>query len=265
MRLMIISSMLIINLCYTQAFGQRRRKSIEKILLSKQAFNSIDTSLYEIGLNKISDFQYKYGINEQLYSFSKNRYDNSIKLVLLKAEVENHKECVLYYEVFKGKKEKRILSSFYDSANVDIIINRFSKIGLSSLNIHDELTYGQPGSNLFGYACGFAAKMPYHGEKLLQILKKEDIDRLFKWLTSINPYKQAYGYLGIRIMIARGKQLTDKQNIILTKFMDDIYGYNKYYYIESCSGCVVWSQYSLKELLHSDFMKTMIRLYNKLD
>jgi len=147
----------------------------------------------------------------------------------------------LYYEKFKDKKEKVILSSFYDSANVDIMINRFSRIGLSSLDIHNEITYGQPDSNLFGFAYGFTAKMPYHGEKLLQILKKEDIDRLFKWLTSINPYKQAYGYLGIKIMIARGKHLTDKQNIILTEFMDDIYGHNKNYYIETCSGCAVWS------------------------
>lgn len=172
MRLIIISSIIIINLCYTQAFGQRRVISIEKILLSKQAFNSIDTSLYDIGLNKISDFQYKYGINEQLYSFSKNRYDRAFKLVLLKSGVENHKEFVLYYEIFKDKKEKIILSSFYDSANVDIMINRFSRMGLSSLDIHNELTYGQAGSNLFSFACGFTAKMPYHGEKLLQILKK---------------------------------------------------------------------------------------------
>lgn len=47
--------------------------------------------------------------------------------------------------------------------------------------------------------------------------------------------------------------------------MDDIYGDNKYFYIETCSRCVVWSQYLLKELLHTDFMKTMISLYNESD
>jgi hypothetical protein len=262
MRLIYYLNLLLMIGINTQLLGQKRVDSIKELFSSRQEFTNLDTNLLDLGLNRHNEFHYKFGITEQLYSYKKNRYKNSIKLALLKAQVDNNKDVVLYYEIYRDYKEKIIYSSFLDSTNLERVISLFKKHGLSSINIHDEMTYLQSGSDLLGFACGFAASMPYHGKILLDILKEHDLSRLFEWLNSINPTKQAYGYLGIKIMIKQGVQLAPSQKKILDDFTNDIYGFNRYYYVRTCAGCTEWELYSLKELPETDFMKTMINLYS---
>ena len=265
MRLIHILGLILMIVINVQVLGQKRVDSIKELLSSRQEFTNLDKALMDLGLKKLNDFQYKFGIREQLYSYKKNRDNKSVKLALLKAQVDNDKECVLYYEIYRDNKEKIIYFSFLDSTNLERVISIFEKYGISSINIHDEMTYGKISSDLLGFACGFAASMPYHGEILLDILKEHDISRLFGWLTSINPVKQAYGYLGIKILIDNGELLTSTQKKILDDFTNDIYDFNKYYYIRICAGCTVWDLLSLKELPDTEFMNAMINSYSRAD
>lgn len=262
MNIKLTIGIILMNWICIGVIGQKQIESIENLLAANHKSNSYDIMLLKIGLNVVSESQYKYGIQEQLFTYKKNRHQKSVKLALLKLKLKDD-EFLLYYEIFEEVKEKTVCSTFYDSVNIKTIYNRIKNDEISLLNIDEELTYGRLDSDILGYACGFSASTPYFGKLLLPIIERKDLDELFKWLSSVNPTKQAYGYIGIKVLTNNGEMLSDSQKVELEYFMND--KINKYYYVKTCSGCVYDESYSLQELPDTEFLKTLISLYSNSD
>jgi hypothetical protein len=129
----------------------------------------------------------------------------------------------------------------------------------SENNLIVDFTHIEPFRSTFGYYCFNNASMPDEGKQMLKLTKEKDIAQLTNWLYSINPIKQVYAYLGLRLLNERDSiQLTTD----IEKKMTDIE--NSSTSIYTCHGCTIWSHQTIKSQLTKDNVKEFIEHRGKI-
>jgi len=135
------------------------------------------------------------------------------------------------------------------------ILNKLNKLQNSKYKCNievDHLTH-LPERATFGYACQGSAIMPGDGMKMKALVIKKDTATLESWIRSVNPVKQAYSYLALRV-------LQSKDSIALSpkteQIMKELESSSKI--IFSCSGCVFLTHLPIKAQLSPDNVKYFV-------
>lgn len=261
-RLILLTSFILFHL-FTN--GQRKPQRVVSYIDSIQILEKPSELMGGLRIYKIHESSYRYGIKEYIYTLKKKRHLKGYKLLIITGrDYYNQKqiERILYKEVYKNEKEHLSIYKSILTENVARILERYRKFGLKDLNIEKEVNYNTR-ENLVGYGCGFTGQMPYLGQKMSELLVQNNVNELLVWLLSVNPAKQVYGYIGIKVLIKNGFKLTQTQQAILFDFEEN---YNKklekYIYVKTCSGCSVGDIVNFREILKSKFLITIVNQYS---
>ncbi len=100
-----------------------------------------------------------------------------------------------------------------------------------------------PYRSTFGYACGPAGSLPREGQAMVDLVNGSNIKELVSWLNSINPVRQAYAYLGLSLLKARGNVLSEEIEYKMEKVQTSTL------VTYSCYGCTEWYPEPLNKLL----------------
>jgi len=133
----------------------------------------------------------------------------------------------------------RLLHKYTDSTQLSRLLSR-----ATAHNLHVDLSHLEPFRSAFGYSCFFDASMPREGQKMLELIQSKNHEELTHWLYSINPVKQAYAYLGFRLLQNRDSLHLDSSTI--QKLKDLPMRSTKLY---TCSGCTIWTHQSMQSQL----------------
>jgi hypothetical protein len=151
---------------------------------------------------------------------------------------------IFYREFYRHK-----LNGEYDGWSFDKLHVQVDSVILKSIksnNIVFDIDHVDrfPDRSIFGYGCGASGSMPEEGLKMLKLVDEKDTTELVNWLMSINPVKQAYSYLGLKVLQSRDSvELTTNT----LRLMTDVE--NSSILIYSCSGCTFWEYVPIKAWL----------------
>lgn len=134
----------------------------------------------------------------------------------------------------------------YKTQHVKVDSLRLNKIQEKAQeeNLVINFNHIEPFRSTFGYRCFGDASMPGEGRQMLTLVDERELDQLTDWLFSINPVKQLYGYLGLRL-------LQERESIHLTldteKKMGELEKSSKS--ICTCFGCTFWQHQTIRSQL----------------
>ena len=219
-----------------------------------ELFQRLDTIQTTTGLSLLKEeirFQKEYteylnlGIehtNWLLYK-GKRKKPNRIRLLTLSLG-----EKIFYREFFGDKKSENFeltFEKFYaheDRELLDRLNNQARKTLGDTISVgHVQRSHDR---STFGYACYVSASMPPDGERMLVFVSDNNIRELLRWLRSIDPVKQAYAYVGMKLLQSEGMlELTGDIEELLNKL--EICETSIY----TCAGCMTWEYSQIKDVL----------------
>ncbi len=106
----------------------------------------------------------------------------------------------------------------------------------------------------FGYACYDIGTLPHDGLKMMELVNKGETKELERWLVNINPIKQAYAYLGLKLLQSQGLILLTEDSL---KIMQELETRSTLVY--SCAGCLFGAYLPIKEQLTPDKVERFIQ------
>jgi hypothetical protein len=214
-----------------------------------QSFDSVQTTDALASVQGKTKFVKKYsewlnlGIEHTSWFIYKGR--KGIKTQLLTLSVNGK---IFYREFFDSKLNQDFDGYEFEKLYAhldDDELNRLNSYALKTLGNEINLKHiERHQQSTFGYACYVSASMPHEGESMLGFVAKNDTTNLIDWLRSVNPVKQTYAYLGLKLLQSRtGIQLTNDIKECLRKVESSEAS------IFTCSGCTTWEYSQIKNLL----------------
>jgi len=210
-------------------------------------------------LNKNYEELLNLGVVQTNWSIVKGRKLLQTRLLTLSVDGQ-----IFYSEFYIPKISENFDSWTYDKIHTNVdslrLTNLKSLSHADNISINFEHMERHPYRSTFGYACGAAGTMPEEGQMMLQLVKNNDTSSLAKWLESINPMKQVYSYLGLKLLQATDSiQLTDDTIKEMTELE------NSSTLVYSCSGCTFWEHLPVKEHLTPEKVTRFIERRKKIE
>ncbi|NOS92432.1 MAG: hypothetical protein HOP30_10955 [Cyclobacteriaceae bacterium] len=208
----------------------------------------------KLKLSKQHSDSLNYGVIQTNWSIKKSKKDTVIYLLTLSVA-----DTIFYSEFYKPYLSDDFESWYYRKLHVTIDSTVFESLNKlkNGLLEFQQLTH-LPNRGIFGYACYASGTMPEDGMKMLELVDKREAIELEKWLRDINPVKQVYSYLGLKLLQARDSiSLTDET----TQLMRELETSSKLVY--SCSGCTFWDFVPIKSQLTTDNINRFIERNKK--
>lgn len=187
------------------------------------------------------------GIVQTNWTIKKGKKETSTKLLTLSLG-----DKIFYHELYQQRLndnfEKWYNKKLYVSIDSILFqdLNKIQKLKYKSDIDFDQLTR-LPYRGIFGYACYDAGTMPHDGLKMRELVNNGETKELEKWLVSISPVRQAYAYLGLKLLQSRGQISLTEDTL---KIMQDLESCSIPVY--SCSGCTFWNYVPMNEQLTND-------------
>lgn len=169
---------------------------------------------------------------------------------------------IFYKELYKIKRRNNesIFKVLYSQKEKELL-EKLNKTAFQSVKseIDFELINRGYEKNTFGYVCYVSASMPTDGEKMIELVASKDEMQLTKWLKSIDPVKQVYAYLGLKLLQSKNKlKLPDE----IEKLMEQLEVSETP--IFTCFGCTTWEYSQIKNVLKQDEVTKFITRRSKL-
>lgn len=240
-----VLALVIPNLLFGQARGVKLFQSLDNVYTTSEL-----TSIQgKIRLEEKYTEYLNLGIEKKVWLIYKGnrKVANKTRLLTL-----SHRNQIFYQEFFNSKNSAKI----HTRVENNILFN-LNKIVLKELGSNidfEHLTRGDE-KNTFGYRCYVSASMPYDGEKMLKLVNEENQIELINWLKSIDPVKQVYAYLGLKLLQSRNKNTlpSDIENILTFLEMSETS-------IFTCHGCTTWEYLQIKEILKKESVDQFIKI-----
>ena len=236
-----------------KSFSQTSEDDFYKMVVNVKTLTKLQNLKYE-------KYQVELDFQEQLNLGIKQ---TNWKLYRKKSELEPYfltlsfGDRILYSEVYKS-----IITEDFTSLTTDLIISRtdsvlFEQINSKSNDKNIEIKFShlgrQPIRSTFGYVCFAEASMPEEGLEMLKYVEYHNSEILIEWLQSINPIKQVYGYLGLKLLESKTEYAIP---IDILAIMTDLKSSSIPIY--SCSGCTIWEFIPINELLNDSLVNQFI-------
>jgi hypothetical protein len=170
---------------------------------------------------------------------------------------------IFYKEYYENKLNDDFDGWTQEQSHVQIdssILNRLNMIMLSKYNRNIDIGHigRNPDRSTFGYACFFTGTMPKDGLRMIELVEENDTKELENWLRSINPIRQVYSYLGLRLLQNRNLiELMSDTKLLMADLE------NSSTRIYSCEGCTNWEYEPIKELLSQENVTKFIDRRNR--
>jgi hypothetical protein len=224
-----------------QSFGQTDQE-----LAIEHAINARTTTEIENFKGKYKFYEdhwdlLNYGIVQTNYQLGKRKNFERVGLLTLTFNSE-----IFYSEVYSWDFDKDFEGwehETLESKTHDVI---------SSVSINSEHLGRLPYRSTFGYACGAGAGMPLDGQIMLKLAEETNIIELSDWLNSLNPVRQAYAYLGLSLIAAKGIEIS----VATSNKMKELQKSSLQAY--SCYGCTTWQPIRFSELLNKEQVQRFI-------
>lgn len=172
------------------------------------------------------------------------------------------RDTVFYKEYFKPK-----VNTDFDGYVFDVEHNYVDSLLLAEINTRSIGSLGKkinvnqlersPNRSIFGLTCGGGAEMPDEGQRMLDLIIQKDTIELTNWIKSISPVKQAYSYLGFKLLQSKDSFKTPDEILNLMRELE-----NSSRTIYSCYGCTFWEYEAIKSLLNKKDTDKFIERYS---
>lgn len=196
-----------------------------------------------------------FGVTQTSWTLSRER--KSLKTHLLTLSVNGK---IFYREYYLAKFNDDLGRYAIDKLHVSSDSSLMMKV-----NEVSEANYGriinlkhierQPNRSIFGYGCSYSGSMPHEGLKMLKLVEDKNVDELSEWLVSINPIKQAYSCIGLKLLESRG--VLELSSSML-KTMEALGESSTLIYC--CSGCTSWEYLPMRVFMNAETVNSFIAI-----
>lgn len=190
-------------------------------------------------LLKNSEENLNLGVVQTDWTISDRRKALSIRLLTLSLGGQ-----IFYREFYRSKPNEDLDGLVFDKLYVQTDSAVLKGIRSSSVFFDVDHVERMPYRSTFGYACSYSGLIPDEGLRMLKLVAEKDTTQLVSWLMSINPVKQAYSYLGLKLLQSIDPIELSMKTLSLMADLE-----NSSTLIYSCSGCTIWEYVPIKDLL----------------
>ncbi len=228
-------------------------KHIKTILRDSE--NSLDSLKHFFKLDKIdenpayriihiSNLERDIDIEFKQYYYNIQIPPSEYQIILL----ENDHQ-IIYSALRKIEKNlDSLILEVVDYKRLDSIIQFRRNNYYMSIDIHNPLEFPSALYE-YGYLCGTIGTPPAICRAMLELVQANDYNALKKWLQSMNPEIQAYGYTGLVFLSYNGLDLSDDDKLTMDKVI------NSKRDINTCQGWTQGGMVRVDTLLNDNVLK----------
>ncbi|NOS94597.1 MAG: hypothetical protein HOP30_22020 [Cyclobacteriaceae bacterium] len=241
MKLIITTFLFVLTtaILFGQSNGDEPYRNIDEIKL----VDELEHSQQKLNLSLQHKEYLEDGIVQTHWIWKKQKRNKTIYFMTLSIGGK-----IFYREFYKRSLTEDFERMSYETLHTSVdnfLLDRVNKTRQSEINV-DHLSR-LPKRSVFGEACFYSATLPEDGLEMMKLVKEKNVTELEQSLRSINPVKQVYAYLGLKLLQATDSiQITDestKRMMELEKSTTAVY---------SCSGCTQWEFIAVKDHLTSE-------------
>jgi hypothetical protein len=231
----------------TRLYGQSKTDELFSTIEQIKSLAKLTDQQDKFRLLKRHNDSLNLDIIQTNWTIKKGKKETSIKLLTLSLG-----DKIFYHEFY----QQRLNDDFESWSNKKLHVAADSSL-LKNLNKRQNLKYKSdidfdqltrlPYRGIFGYACYEAGTMPHDGLLMGELVNKGETKELEKWLVSISPVRQAYAYLGLKLLQSRGTITLIDDTV---RIMHELETSSQRVY--SCSGCTFWDYVPMNEQLTTD-------------
>jgi hypothetical protein len=223
---------------FSQSLDSAFYRNTDKINTTKELENYKD----KFRFSKNNEENLNLGVVQTNWFIYKGR--KSIHTNLLTISLDGQ---IFYREYYRHKLNEEYDGWSFEKLHVQVDTVILKRIRSNNVVFDAEHVDRFPNRSTFGYACGASGSMPDEGLSMLKLVADKDTTQLTSWLVSINPVKQAYSYLGLKLLQSR-----DSAELSMTTLRRKTDLENSSTLIYSCSGCTDWEYMPIKAWLTAE-------------
>lgn len=139
---------------------------------------------------------------------------------------------IIYFKPFEedGTNGYVLIKQYSNDSELNKLQELYKNSFFRSLNLSELFESGV----VYGEHCGIGGVNPNKRDSLELLIKSNNYNKLFHWLTSPCYEKKIYGYEGYKALISSGYSLNEKEKTIINNLGDFI---GK---VKTCNGCSSW-------------------------
>jgi hypothetical protein len=235
-----VLTLLILTIATTTLRSQPTETEFYQAIVKLETTSEVESYKDKFGLKKDYEEQLNFGVTQTNWSAVRGKKSLETQLVTLSVDGQ-----IFYSEFYRPKLSEDFESWAYDQIQVNIDSTRLKSVTDVKDVVMDFADLGRdPYRSTFGYACYATASMPEEGKRMLKLVQNKDSAALSSWLKSINPVKQVYAYLGLKLLQeVDSLELPDE----IIRSMSGLETSSALVY--SCSGCTIWDHVTIKQHL----------------
>lgn len=245
-----VSTTLLILFITAILFGQskddERYRNIDEIKL----VDDLERSQQKLNLSLQHKENLEDGIVQTHWIWKKQKKNKAIYFMTLSIGGE-----IFYREFYYRYRAEDYKQWNYEKLHISMdnfLLDRVNRMLGSEINLN--YLSRLPERSVVGDDCSIAPAMTDDGMEMFELVKEKNVTELEQSLRNINPVKQVYSYLGLKLLQAKDSiQITDES----TKRMTELEKSTTAVY--SCSGCTLREFITVRDHLTSEnvtkFMK----------
>lgn len=150
-----------------------------------------------------------------------------------------------FYYRYKAEDYKQWNYEKLHSSVDNFLLDRINRMLGNEINLN--YLSRLPQRSVVGDDCSISPTMTDDGIQMFELVKEKNVTELEQSLRSINPVKQVYAYLGLKLLQATDSiQITDESSKRMTELEKSTTA------VYSCSGCTQWEFIAVKDHLTSE-------------